>query len=63
MHILTQNLRMGRGNLLGFGIGLAALSLISVLFLPSIQENGQELQGLIKSMPKGMLAAFGISEG
>lgn len=62
MHILTQNLRMGRGNLLGFGIGLAALSLVSVLFLPSILESGQEWQRLINSMPKGMLAAFGVSD-
>ncbi|GEM88094.1 ABC transporter permease subunit [Meiothermus granaticius] len=62
MHILAQNLRMGRGNLLGFGLGLAALSLISVMFLPSMQQNSQELQQLLQSMPKGMLAAFGVSD-
>lgn len=62
MHILVQNLRMGRGNLLGFGLGLAALALISVMFLPSIQQSSQELQRLLQSMPKGMLAAFGVSD-
>jgi ABC-2 type transport system permease protein len=62
MHILQQNLRLGRANLLGFGLGLALLSLVSVLFLPTLKENGEQMTQLIQSLPKGLMAAFGISE-
>ncbi len=62
MHIFWQSLRMSRSNLWGFGLGLALLSLSSVLFLPSIRESGAQLSQLLESMPKGLLAAFGVSD-
>jgi ABC-2 type transport system permease protein len=62
MPILLQNLRLARSNLLGFGLGLALLTFTSVLFLPSLKENGAQLQQLLDSMPKAFLAAFGVKD-
>ena len=62
MNILLQNLRLGRANLIGFGLGLAVLSLISVLFLPTLEQSAAEITRLLNTMPKGMLAAFGVSD-
>lgn len=57
-----QNLKMLRGNLIGFALGLALLTFISVMFLPTLQSQGANFSKMMESLPKGMLAAFGVKD-
>ena len=46
-----------------WGVALGLLSLITVAFFPSLEDQGQQLNELIKSYPPKMRDLFGMGEG
>lgn len=59
--ILRQSLAFARGSVLGYGLGLALLAYVTVLFYPSIKGSFGDIQGLFESTPKELLSLFGIT--
>lgn len=61
-NIFTKSLRDRRRSLIWWNVGLVALSLLMMLFYPTIREQREQFERLLESYPKALLALFGVAE-
>ena len=57
--ILLKTLRDRRRSMLFWGIGLVALAVVIMSFLPIITSEAEAIESYIEILPEGMMAAFG----
>jgi beta-exotoxin I transport system permease protein len=61
--LILHTLRSQVRSVVIWGVALGLLSLITVAFFPSLEDQGQQLNELIKSYPPEMRELFGMGEG
>ncbi len=62
MNIYWRELSINRKGLLIWSVILAGLGVLVLAFYPTIAKQAEEFQRLMVSMPKGLLAAFGLEK-
>jgi len=62
MNMYWRELSINRQALLIWSIILAGMGVLVMAFFPSIAQQAENLQQLMASMPKGLLAAFGMDK-
>ena len=61
--LILHTLRLQLRSVVIWGVALGLLSLITVAFFPSLEDQGQQLNELMKSYPPEMRELFGMGEG
>jgi ABC-2 type transport system permease protein len=61
--LVLHAVKMQRRSAIIWGVALGLLSLVSVAFFPSVEDQGDQLNQLIESYPPEMRDLFGMSEG
>jgi ABC-2 type transport system permease protein len=61
--LILHTLRSRVRSVVIWGVALGLLSLITVAFFPSLEDQGRQLNELIKSYPPKMRDLFGMGEG
>jgi ABC-2 type transport system permease protein len=61
--LILHTLRLQVRSVIIWGVALGLLSLVTVAFFPSLEDQGEQLNELIKNYPPEMRELFGMSEG
>ena len=61
--LILHTLRSQVRSVVIWGVALGLLSLITVAFFPSLEDQGQQLNELMKNYPPEMRELFGMGEG
>ena len=62
MNIYWRELSINRKAMLIWSVILAGLGILVIAFFPTIAQEAESIQQLMASMPKGLLAAFGMEQ-
>lgn len=62
MNIYRRELAVNRPAMLIWFVILAGLGILVIAFFPSIAEQAESIQNLMGSLPKGLMAAFGLEK-
>ena len=63
LYLILYTLRLQMRSVIIWGAALGLLSLVTVGFFPSLQDQGEQLNKLIESYPPKMRDLFGMGEG
>jgi ABC-2 type transport system permease protein len=61
--LILHTMRLQLRSVIIWGVALGLLSLVTVAFFPSLEDQGEQLNELIKNYPPEMRELFGMSEG
>jgi ABC-2 type transport system permease protein len=61
--LILHTMRLQLKSVIIWGAALGLLSLVTVAFFPSLEDQGEQLNELIKTYPPEMRELFGMSEG